>query len=57
VSTSDLSDLALLRSLCERQGVSPADDDLEAVQGFLRVILPALEALDTRLANEPELTP
>ena len=28
-------ELELLRSICERQGVSPEDADLEAVQGFL----------------------
>src|SRR5215813_4841528 len=57
VSTPDLPDLELLRSLCERQGVSPDDDDLAAVQGFLQVILPALEDLERRLADEPGLTP
>jgi hypothetical protein len=57
VSRPDLSDLDVLRALCERQGVSPGDDDLAAVQGFLRTILPALEELDRRLADEPELTP
>jgi len=57
VSRPDLSDLDVLRALCERQGVSPGDDDLAAVQGFLRTILPALEDLDRRLADEPELTP
>ncbi len=50
-------DLDLLRAFCERQGVSPEDDDLAAVQGFLRVILPALEKLEGRLADERELTP
>ena len=32
--------------MCERQGISPEDADLEAVRGFLDVILPALEELD-----------
>jgi hypothetical protein len=48
----DPSDLELLRALCERQGVAPEDDDLRAVQGFLRAILPALEELERRLADE-----
>jgi hypothetical protein len=52
----DLPDLDLLRALCERQGVSPEDEDLSAVQGFLRAILPALEELERRLADEPGQT-
>jgi hypothetical protein len=46
------SELALLRTLCERQGVSPEDADLEAVRGFLDVILPALEDLERRLPDD-----
>jgi hypothetical protein len=57
VSASDLPDLDLLRALCERQGVSPEEDDLRAVQGFLRAILPALEELEHRLGDESELMP
>jgi hypothetical protein len=53
VSTPDPSDLDVLRALCERQGVSPEEGDLEAVQGFLRVILPALEELEQKLVDEP----
>jgi len=57
VSAPDLPDLELLRSLCKRQGVSPDDDDLRAVQRFLRVILPALEELEHMLVDEPGLAP
>ena len=48
----DPSSLDLLRALCERQGVTPEDVDLEAVQGFLRLILPALERLELRIPDE-----
>ena len=40
------SEIELLRSICERQGVSPEDADLEAVRGFLDTILPALAELE-----------
>ena len=50
--SSDPSDLDLLRALCERQGVTPEDEDLEAVQGFLRAILPALEELERRIPDD-----
>ena len=53
----DPSNLDLLRALCERQGVTPEDADLEAVQGFLRVILPALEELERRLPGEIAAAP
>ena len=33
--------LAELRTLVERQGVTPTDADLEAVRAFLEVLLPA----------------
>jgi hypothetical protein len=52
VSTPDLPDLDLLRDLCERQGVTPADDDLRVVQGFLQAVLPALRELEDLLAAE-----
>jgi hypothetical protein len=52
VSTPDLPDLDLLRNLCERQGVSPVDEDLRVVQGFLRAILPALRGLEDLPADE-----
>jgi hypothetical protein len=45
------SDIELLRSICERQGVVPEDADLEAVRGFLDAILPALVDLERRLAE------
>ena len=37
------SSLDFLREFAARQGVEPSDEDLEAVQGFLDAILPALE--------------
>jgi hypothetical protein len=43
------SELELLRSICERQGVSPDDADLEAVRGFVDAILPALAELERRI--------
>jgi len=52
VYSPDPSDLDLLRALCEREGVSPADEDLAAVQGFLRAILPALEELERLVPDE-----
>jgi len=52
VYSPDPPDLDLLRALCERQGVTPEDDDLEAVQGFLRAILPALEELERRIPDD-----
>jgi hypothetical protein len=45
-------ELALLRAIAERQGVSPADADLEAVRPFLEAILPALAELERRLPPE-----
>ena len=48
----DPSDLDLLRALCERQGVTPEEVDLEAVQGFLRAILPALEELERLVPDD-----
>jgi hypothetical protein len=35
-----------LRTAAEAQGVTPADEDLEAVQSFLDVLLPAFEQLE-----------
>jgi hypothetical protein len=52
VYSPDHSDLALLRALCERQGVSPEDADLEAVQGFLRAIMPALEEIERLVPDD-----
>ncbi len=44
--------LELLRELAARQGVVASDADLEAVLGFLRAILPALEELERALTPE-----
>jgi hypothetical protein len=38
--------LAELRTLVEAQGVTPTDEDLEAVRAFLDVLLPACEELE-----------
>jgi hypothetical protein len=38
--------LAELRTLVEGQGVTPTDEDLEAVRVFLEVLLPACEELE-----------
>ncbi len=51
-NTPEPAGLAVLRELCERQGVSPDDADLQAVQGFLQVILPALAELEERLPDD-----
>jgi hypothetical protein len=45
-------ELALLRAVAQRQGVSPEDADLEAVRPFLEAILPALAELERRLPPE-----
>jgi hypothetical protein len=37
---------AELRRIAEAQGVTPTDEDLEAVRAFLAVLLPAFEELD-----------
>jgi hypothetical protein len=37
---------AELRRIAESQGVSPTDEDLEAVRAFLAVLLPAFEELE-----------
>jgi hypothetical protein len=50
-------DLELLRALCQRQGVAPEDEDLEAVQGFLRAILPALEDLERLIPDDAATVP
>ena len=44
--------IALLRSLAAQQDVHPEDADLEAVLGFLRLILPALADIQERLPAE-----
>jgi len=52
VYSDDSGELDLLRALCERQGVTPEDEDLNAVQGFLRAILPALEELERLVPDD-----
>jgi hypothetical protein len=44
--------LDFLRKLAERQGVEPSDADLEAVLGFLDLILPALARLEAELPQD-----
>jgi hypothetical protein len=44
--SSQSNALSFLRALAERQGVEPADEDLEAVLGFLERILPELKELE-----------
>jgi hypothetical protein len=41
-----------LREVAAQQGVSPTDDDLEGVLGFLEVVLPQLEELERRIPPE-----
>jgi hypothetical protein len=53
----DSLDLDLLRALCERQGVTPEDEDLKAVQGFLRAILPALQELERLVPDDVASVP
>ena len=38
--------LGELRRLTEAQGVTPTDEDLEAVRAFLDVVLPAFEEME-----------
>ena len=49
---SESSSVERLRELAAAQGVSPSDDDLEAVLDFLTRILPALEDVERRLPPE-----
>jgi hypothetical protein len=44
--------LAELRSVAEREGITPSDSDLEAVQAFLRVLLPQFEELERLVGAE-----
>lgn len=44
--------LAELRQVAGAQGVSPTDDDLEAVRGFLTVLLPAFAELERLVPPE-----
>jgi hypothetical protein len=49
---AESSSVDALRLKAEEQGVSPSDEDLEVVQGFLTRILPALAELEERLPPE-----
>ena len=49
---SESSSVERLRELAEEQGVSPSDEDLEAVLDFVDRILPALAELEQRLPPE-----
>ncbi|MGH3065824.1 MAG: hypothetical protein ACRDOF_05915 [Gaiellaceae bacterium] len=49
---SDSSSVESLRRLAEAQDVSPSDEDLRAVLGFLTRILPALAELEKQLPPE-----
>ena len=42
----------LLREAAAQQGVHPSDADLEAVRGFLSVLLPALAELDRKVSPD-----
>lgn len=44
--------IELLREVAAQQGVHPSDADLEAVQGFLAVLLPALAELERKVSPE-----
>jgi len=46
------SELEVLRALCERQGVSPSDADLEAVRSFVDRVVPALAEIEQRLPQD-----
>lgn len=49
---SDSISVEYLRRLAEDQGVSPSEEDLQAVLGFLTRILPALAQLENQLPPE-----
>lgn len=49
---AESSSVDLLRRLAEAQGVSPSEEDLEAVLGFLTRLLPALAQLEKELPPE-----
>jgi hypothetical protein len=49
---TESSSVERLRELAELQGVSPSDDDLEAVLDFVNRLLPALAELERRLPVE-----
>jgi hypothetical protein len=43
-----------LREAAAQQGVSPGDDDLRGVLGFLEVVLPRLAEIERRLPPETQ---
>ena len=47
--------IELLRAIAAQQGVSPQDGDLEAVLGFLTVVMPGLADIERRLPAETPL--
>jgi hypothetical protein len=49
---SESNPVERLREQAALQGVSPTDEDLEAVLGFLARILPALEEIEESLPPE-----
>jgi hypothetical protein len=49
---SESSSVERLRELAASQGVSPTDEDLEAVLDFVDRLLPALEEIERRLPAE-----
>ena len=51
---SDTPSSDLLRELAALQGIAPSDEDLEAVAGFLRVLLPELQGLEELVPPEAE---
>jgi hypothetical protein len=47
--TAPAPSIDFLREVAAQQGVSPTDDDLAAVLGFLEVVLPRLAELEARI--------
>ena len=44
--------IEVMRAVAAQQGVHPSDADLEAVRGFLSVLLPALAELERKVSPE-----
>ena len=51
----ECSAIAALRAQAASEGVSPTDEDLEAVGSFLEIVLPPLRELEERIP--PEIAP
>jgi hypothetical protein len=51
-SSPEAPSIELLRGLAAQQNVYPEDADLEAVLGFLRLILTALADIEQRLPRD-----